>query len=807
MTQDFRYATRTLLKNRGFTAIALLTIALGIGANTAIFSIINGVLLRPLPFADESRIVRVWRPTMNEPRGTHSAGDFLDIQRGNGTLAAIAGFRPFAFAVATKASEPRQLTGAWVTIDFFDVLGTRAMSGRTFSRAQDRPGADRLVVLGHTAATQLFGEAAAAAGRAVRVNAQPYTVSGVMPVGFQWPNAAQVWILSPLPVPPSPIDVKGADALELRDVNYFDAIARLKPGVSLADAQSDLDVVAAAIQREHPQSSGNRGIALVPIRDDIVGDVRRALLVLQGAVGLVLLVACANVSSLLVVRATGRRRELAIRVALGASRVRLINQLLAESLVLGIVGGLLGLLAGSWLTRLLVRMLPRGVPRTEAIALDGTVAAVTLAAAVASSLAFGLLPAWQASRANAAADLKQSGDRGSGHARGRAALVIAEVALTLVLLVAAGLLTNSFLRLQRVDSGFRPAHVTLGSLGLPNTRYPTAASQTGVYRRLIETLSGRPELEAVGIGFPGPFRGSNASGSFFIEGRPAPTRADRPFANLGTVSGGYFAAMGIPLLSGRTFTNRDSGNAPPVAIISLAFARRYWPGEDPIGRRLRFDDDPKASWLTVVGLVGDVRQLGLAQEPPPLLYMPYEQFVLPFTNVFVRSTVPAAGVTSLLRAQVAAIDPDLPVGNVQTLQAVMDRSVDDPRFRTMVMGVFALLALVLAAVGVYGLISYSVTQRTREIGIRVALGAQPRQVLAPVIREGILLAAAGIAVGLVGAFAVTRVLASFLFGIGATDPLTFILVSALLVLVALLASYIPSRRALRVDPLIALRAE
>jgi len=805
---DLRYAIRTLIKSPGFTAIALVTIALGIGANTAIFSVVNGVLLRPLPFRDEARLVRVWRPTADEPHGNHSAGDFLDIQRDNHTLDAITGIRNDVFAVTGKPGEPVQLQGAWVTIDFFDLLGTPAANGRTFTRAQDGAGAAPLIVLSSSAARQLFGTQEGVAGRGVRLNAQPYTVVGVMPAGFEWPQGAALWVLSSKAVPPSPIDVKDADPLTLRDVNYFEAIARLQPNVTLEDAQNDLHVVAANIRREHAQSSGNRDIRLVPLREDIVGDVREALLVLQGAVGLVLLIACANVSSLLIARATGRKRELAIRSALGASRLRLVNQLLAESLVLGIVGGFLGLLAGSWLTTLLVRILPEGVPRADAITLDRTVALVTVVASLATGALFGLLPAWQASRAHAVTSIKQAGDRGSGRARGRMALVVVEVALTLVLLVAAGLLTNSFLRLQRVDPGFQPAHVTLATLNLPQSRYATSALQTGLYRRVIEGLRARPELQAVGVGFPGPLRGSNASATFFIEGRPVPaSRAEKPFAHLGSVSGGYFSAMGIPLISGRTFGAGDREGAPPVAIVSTAMARKYWPAENPLGKRLRFDDDPKEPWFTVVGVVGDVRQLGLSHEPPPLLYLPYEQFSLPFTNVFVRSALPTSAVTSLLRSQVTSIDPDLPLVDVMTLQSVMDRSVDDPRFRTILIGLFALLALVLAAVGVYGLISYSVTQRTREIGIRVALGAQPRQVLTPVIREGIVLALSGIAIGLAGAFVLTRLLASFLFGIAATDPMTFASVSLLLIIVALLASYIPSRRALRVDPLIALRAE
>jgi putative ABC transport system permease protein len=403
--------------------------------------------------------------------------------------------------------------------------------------------------------------------------------------------------------------------------------------------------------------------------------------------------------------------------------------------------------------------------------------------------------------------IKESGERGSSRARGRSALVIAEIALTLVLLAGAGLLANSFLRLQRVDPGFNPEQVTIAHLLLPQSRYRTAAEQTRVYRQLLEGLAERPEIRAAAVGFPGPFRASSANGSFDIEGRPAASRGDRPFAYFGTVSGGYFEAMGIPLVAGRTFLDRDVANAPGVAVVSASLARRYWPGESPIGKRLRFDDDPSAPWVTVVGLAGDVRQLGMAAEAPPLLYFPFEQFPLPFTSLAVRSPLPHATVASMLRAQLAAIDPDLPFGDITPLRAAIDLNVDGPRFRAMLIGIFALLALLLAAVGVFGLISYTVTQRTREIGIRVALGAAPRQVLLPVVREGIVLALAGVAIGLAGAFLAARALSAFLFGVGAADPVTFLGVAVLMLAVAALASYIPSRRALKVDPVIALRAE
>jgi putative ABC transport system permease protein len=799
-----KYAVRTLLKSPGFFAIAVATIALGIAANTAIFSVVNGVLLRPLPFPDEGHVVKVSTTTRQEQDSNHSAGDFMDIRERNRTLVAIAGYREDVIAVTARQGEPILLDAAWVTSEFFDVLGTPPAVGRPFAAADNSAG-QKLAVLGHEAWQRLFGDDASAVGRAVRIHGEAYTVSAVMPQGFAWPRGSTLWLLSPLPVPPSPLDTK--DPLTNRDVQYFQAIARVKPGVTLADARQDLHTIALAVQHEHPQTSSGRDVRLMPIREDLVGDVRDALLIIQAAVGVVLLIACANVSSLLIARATGRRRELAIRVALGASRGQLIRQLLAESLVLGVCGGVTGLLLSSWLIVLLVRFVPAGLPRADAIVLDTTVMLVTLVVSVATGVLFGMLPALQASRTRAAQVIKEAGERGSSRARGRAALVVAEIALTLILLAGAGLLVNSFLRLQRVDPGFDPEHVTIADLMVPQGRYRTGEDQSRLYRRLLEGLAARPELQAAGVGFPGPFHAASASATFFLEGRASATRAERPFAHIATASGGYFAAMGIPLLSGRTFQDRDAATAPPVAIVSASLARRYWPGRNPIGQRLRFDSDEKAPWFTVVGLAGDVRQLGLSNEAPMLLYLPYGQFALPFTSVVARSSLPQAAVTSLLKTQLAAIDPDLPFGDITSLQAAVDSNVDQPRFRATLIGIFALLALALAAVGVYGLISYTVTQRAREIGIRVALGAAPKQVIMPVLRQGLVLALVGIGFGLAGALVAARALSAFLFGVGTSDPATFTGVALLLLLVAVLASYIPSRRALKVDPIVALRAE
>ena len=798
-----RQSIRTLVKAPGFSAIAVLTIALGIAANTAIFSVVNAVLLRPLPFQDESALVRLWTSAPNQPRGSHSAGDFLDLQAANHSMSGVAGFRLEQVAVAPTGEQPDQLVGVYVTANFFDVLGTPAREGRTFSAARDAGSGGRLVVLGATAWEHAGVNRSI--GMLLRINGQPYTVAGVMPRGFSWPDGAELWLLSRGAVPPSPLDRGDTqDPTKDRDVRYLEAIGRLKPAVTLAQAQADLHGVAQTIQRQHEPDAVGRDYAVVPIRTALTGDVRPALIVIQTAVGLVLLIACANVSSLLIARATGRRRELAVRAAIGATRADLVRQLLSESLVLGVTGGLLGLISGSWLIHALVPLLPEGMPRAESIGMDPTVVLVTLAASLGTGVLFGILPALQASRADAVNAMKEGGGRGSARNRGRSALVVIEIALTLVLLVGAGLLMTSFVRLQHVSSGFNPEHVTLANLTVPQSRYARGADQARVYARLLDALSARPQFDAVAVGFPGPLHGSSAHGSFSVEGLNT-SEADAPSANLGGVSGGYFAAMGIPLLSGRTFTKTDTHESAPVAIVNATLARKYWPNQNPVGKRLRFEDgDP---WTTVIGVVGDSRQLGLDHEPPPILYVPYQDLPLPFTTVVIRSALPPSATTPLMRAALASIDSDLALSDVETLRQLFGRFLGEPRFRLTAIGAFAILALMLAIVGVYGLISFTVAQRTREIGIRVALGARPAQVLGAFVREAATLAAVGIAAGAIVALAATRLIQSFLFEVGASDPTVFIGVSALLLAAAMAASYIPSRRALRVDPLIALRAE
>lgn len=802
MWDDLRIGLRTSLRNPGFTTLAVVTLALGIAANTAIFSVVHGVLLRPLPYAEPDRLVAVWMATPTDAKSNHSAGDFVDIVRDNTVFEAIGGYRPDLFAVTDDRGQALQFEGAIVTAPFFDVFGVPAASGRTFSDVVDGRTGGGKIVLGRQAATQIFGSRPAV-GETLRVNSLSHLVVGVMPDGFEWPDGAALWTLSGKDVPPAPIDNAAND----REVSYFNAVARLRADAGEAEIEADLARLSAEINERRAPSSERKSVTVVPLYDEVVGDVRGAIVILQIGVGIVLLIACANISGLLIARTTGRTREMAVRAAMGARSGRLIRQLLAESLILGMAGGLLGLLLGSWFVAFLVRFLPANLPRMETIALDREVAIVTLGISVVASVLFGALPALQGARANAAYAIRAGASRGHTGSRStsRSALVVAEVALTIVLLVTAALLGTSLVQLQQVDPGFRADEVTLASIAIPQSRYPTGADQTAFYARLLETLGARGEFEAVAIGFPGPLRGQNARGSFFIEGREPVTGVDRPTANLGAVSAGYFDAMGITLLEGRVLGDSDTAESPEVAVVSATLARRYWPGESAVGKRFRFDNSEGQPWTTIVGVTADVRQLGLAEPPPAIIYFPYAVFTLPFTNVTVRSGAPQEVVTTALRASMSAVDPELPLADLTTLPALVSRSMADARFRTFVFGVLAAVALVLAAVGLYGIISYSVAERTREIGIRVALGAAPRQVVWPMVRWGLTLAGLGAFIGLVGSWLAARALGRFLFGVSATDPLTFLGVTAVLAVVAAVASYLPSRRALRINPLIALR--
>jgi putative ABC transport system permease protein len=805
MLGDVRHCFRLFAKSPGFTFVAFFTLALGIGVNSAMFSAVYGVLLRPLPYHDPGRLVVVWSTSPSEPRSSFSAGDFLDYQRDNQVLDGLTGYRGAAYALTEGGTQPVWLGGLEVTGNFFDVMGVPAERGRAFSARTDHPQGEHLAVLSHASWQRVFGSDPSAVNRRVRLNGEPYTIVGVMPPDFAWPGPPEIWVMSPKPVPSSPLAIEG-DLLTSRDVRYFQATARLKAGVSIAQAEASLRVIAARLEREHPRENASRSVRLVRLHDQVVGDVRSMLWLLLATVSFVLLIACANVANLLLARATGRQREIAVRAALGASRGRLVRQLLTESLVLGSLGGGGGLLAGAWTVDLLSRLIPSSVPRVDEIRLDAPVVLWTLGISIVTSLLFGAAPAFVASRADLAGELKAGTVAGGPRrARLRAVFVVAEIALTFVLLAGAGLLVNSFLRLQRVHLGFRTDKVTVVELPIPQERYPTTAQQSQLYGRLVNELAARPGVEAAAVGFPTPLQASNASGDFDVEGGPSRDDASRPRTTVSLVSPDFFHVLGIPLLRGRPFTERDTEQAPRVAILNETLARRYWPGRDPIGTRLRFG--PGEPWLTVVGIVGTTRGQGLAEPPPNILYVPYGQLSLPFLTLYVRSAANHTAVLTMLRAAAANVDPSLPLGDARSMDEVISRSVAEPRFRTLLILAFAGVALVLAAVGVYGLISFAVTQRLREIGIRVALGANRRQVLGPLVSHGLSLASIGLALGLAGAIATTRALSTFLFGVSATDPLTYGAVAATLLAITLLATYVPARRALKVDPVTVLRAE
>jgi putative ABC transport system permease protein len=645
-------------------------------------------------------------------------------------------------------------------------------------------------------------------GRRIRLNGEPCTLLGVMAPGVTWPGRADIWVLSPRVVPTPPLTVEG-DLLAERGMHYFQAVGRLRSDATLSQAQAELRTIAERIARDFPGENTGRGVRVARLRDGIVGDVRPMLWLLLATVSFVLLIACANIASLLLARATERQHDVAVRAALGATRGRLVRQLLGESLVLGILGGIAGLGVAAGAVTLLSRVIPASVPRVADIRLDAPVVLWTLAVALLTGVIFGVLPALSGSRVDLAAELKAGGGRAAtaGRTRLRGALVVAEIALTFVLLVAAGLLATSFSRLQRVDHGFRTERVTQVMLPIPQERYPETAQQALLYGRLIEGLAARPGIEAAAVVFPSPLEAGNASGHFNIEGRPRASGADRPFATVSAVSPDFFRTLGIPIRRGRAFTAQDTDRAPNVAIVNETLARRYWPDRDPLGVRLSFEDEATDDWITIVGVVGDTRNQGFGAPIPNILYLPHGQFSLPFMTVLARGAADLAAVATMLRAEVAAVDPLVPVPDPTTLEQEFADSVSEPRFRTILVLGFALVAALLAAVGVYGLVSYTVAQRTREVGIRVALGASGRQVMAPLLRHGLALAGIGLAIGVAGALLATRALSAFLFEVGTTDPLTFGTVAVVLLVVALAATWIPARRALRVDPMLVLRAE
>ncbi|MFY9611403.1 MAG: ABC transporter permease [Blastocatellia bacterium] len=792
LLQDLRYAVRTLLKRPGFTAVVVITLALGIGANTAIFSVVNGVLLQPLPFKDAHRLVSVMASNpkvFNEPIGA-SFPDFKDWKEQNQVFEDIAAFTGGS-PTLTGEDEPLRVRAQSVSPALFQMLEAEPVLGRGFLPEEEKPDQGKVVVLSHGFWQGRFGGDPGIVGRTLTLDGSPYTVVGVMHGGFRFLRDVDLW--TPLNVP--------APLQRIRGARFLQVVARLKHETSLEQARAGMTTLAQHLESEYAQSNSGWGVSVVSLQEKVVGNVRQGLLVLMAAVGFVLLVACANVANLCLTRGATRKKELAIRVALGAGRRRMIQQLLTESIVLALAGGGLGLLLSLWGIDALRALAPANLPRIEEIGIDRTVLGFTLIVSLTTGLLFGLAPVRQTSRVELQEVLKEgAGSSIRKRPLLRGALVISEIALSLILLVGTGLLGRSLLAMLSVDRGFRTENLMTMDLSLPQYKYRQEPQQSEFFQRLLERVEALPGVRSAALTSVLPLSSNNSKNAFALEGREG---TDNEWANLRIISPDYFGAMAIPVLSGRPFTKGDASGTPDVVIINELMAHRFWLDQDPIGKRILFGD----SGPTIVGVVGNIKHSGLEAELEPEMYIPFLQQPASSMVLVARAVSAPIALVGPLRELVQSIDKDQPVENFRTMEEVVSRSVAQPQFLTIILSVFATVALALAAVGVYGVVAFSLTQRTHEVGIRVALGAQPSDILRLVLGEGMSLALIGVAMGLLGSFAVTRVISGMLYQVSATDPFTFTLIALLLTGVALAASFIPARRALKVDPMVALRYE
>jgi putative ABC transport system permease protein len=805
--QDLRYGARMLFKQPGFSLVAVLTLALGIGATAAIFSVVNSVLLRPLPYAQPERLMTIWEDysardgaplDYTSPTGF---ADWRDQTQAFEHVAAYQGWRPtLTGPTAAGADEPEQLTGAAVSHDMFTLLGVPLAQGRGFRPEEDKTGAERVVVLSHSLWQRRFGADPAMVGKQVSLMGDSYTVIGVLPAGFKFPIIGSAEVFRTLTPLLNPGCQRGCLTIRV--------LARLRGGATETQARTELVSLAKRIEQQFPEANSKVGVALVPLHEFLTGEIKKPLQVLLGAVLLVLLIACVNVANLLLARASSREKEMAVRAALGAGRFRMVRQMLTESLLLALVGGALGLLLAAWLVEMLVAFSPDGTPRLEEIRLDRQVLAFTCGVTLLTGLFFGLAPAWQLARVELNQMLRDSSRGASLAQRGRrtlGALVVVETALALVLLTGAGLLMRSFVQLQRVDPGFNPRQVLTMNLSLPRAGYPERPQLMAFTQQMLERVKTLPGIEAAGVTSSLPLGLFNTDTSFVIEGRPAPPSDQQPVAWYSSVSPDYFRAMGMRLSAGRGFSERDDANAPRVVVITEAMARRYFPGESPLGKRL--GNGRPDGWREIVGVLADVKHFGLSQDARPTFFMPEPQNPQRQLALVARSTTEPLNQAAAIRQVINSLDRTLAVSNVQTMERITAESIGEQRFTLLLFGLFASLALLLAAAGIYGVMSYAVVQRTPEIGVRMALGAQTHNVLRLVVGQGMKLIGIGVALGLAGALLLTRLLRTLLFGVSATDPLTFTVIALLLAGVALLACYLPARRATKVDPLVALRCE
>ncbi|HEX8354594.1 MAG TPA: ABC transporter permease [Pyrinomonadaceae bacterium] len=799
LLKDVRFGARTLWRRPGFTLVAVLTLALGVGANAAIFSVVNGVLLKPLPLREAERLVLVYETTPATPRDYVSVPNLEDYRAGTRSFEGFATFVPQSVNLTGAGAEPERVVGAFVTSSFFPVVGAEPALGRALLPEDDAEGAGRVAVLGHETWQRRFGADPSVVGRAVVFNGEPYEVVGVMPEGFRYPLASPDVLLPARKWP----NYKVA-----RSAHNCWVVGRLRAGVTREAAEGELRAVAKRLEEAYPEDNRGRGVEVVGLQEQLVEEIRPALLVLAAAVGFILLIACANIANLLLARGAARQKEMALRAALGASRARLLRQLLTETLLLALAGGAAGLLLAQWGVDALLALNPAQLPAPQGVRVDARVLGFSLGLSALAGFIFGVVPALQLSKADVGRALKEGG-RGAGEgaqrARLRGAFVVSQVGLSLVLLVGAGLLLNSFYRLLNVSPGFDPRNLLTMEYRLPKTRYPEGEQQWRFHREVAERVARVPGVESAAVVRGLPFSGNGGSVTYAVPERPAPPRGQEPKAAENAIDPNYLRTVGLPLLRGRNFTEQDGPRTPAVVLVNRTMAEQLWPGEDPLGRQLQLLETKVTA--SVVGVVGDAKQYDIGERQRPQVYTPYAQNPHIFGTLVVRARVEPLGLTKSVKEAVWSIDPEQPMWRVRTLEHALSQNVADRRFVLWLMTCFAGLAVLLTALGIYGVVSYTVAQRTHEIGVRMALGARGPDVLRMVLGGGMRLALAGIGAGLAAAFAVTRLMSGLLYGVSAADPLTYAAVALLLACVALVACYIPARRATRVDPLVALRYE
>ncbi len=802
LLQDIRYAARVLKKSPGFSVVVVLMLALGIGANTAIFSVVYAVLLRPLPYAEPDRLMFLAeRDREGEMMGI-AYPNYADFRERAQSFAEISAFQSQSFNL-TGLEKPVRLQGRRVNWNFLRVLGVSPQLGRDFVEQDDRPGAPPTALISDGMWRERFGGDSGVLGGVIRVDGQQYSIIGVLPPGFEFFSRSEIVVPLGLSL------VEGSGLLIRGNHSGLYGLARLKEGVSVEQAHAEMGALAAQLEQQYPESNSGNSASAQEVKDVLVEDVRPALIILLGAVGFVLLIACVNVANLMLVRATRRQKEMAIRLALGASRGRIVRQLLSESLLIALLGGAVGLLVGQWVMSGLLALAPPTIPRLNQVGLDTTVLVFTLSVSVLTGLLFGLLPAIQSLRTDLHSTLKEGG-RSMATAireRTRKVLLVAEVALALVLLIGAGLMLRTVFQLTHVDPGFNTENLLSMRLILSGDAY-SVERRRAFFSESLAQINAIPGVESAALTLSLPIEGSNW-GSVFIAGdKPVPARIDLPSAAFTPVSSNYFEVMGIRLLAGRAFNDADSSDSQHVVIINQTLANRLWPGEDPVGKRLKqgFPED-KTPWREIVGVVGDVKQNGVDRAAPLQVYMPLMQEPTRSTTVVVRASGDPLALAPRVEEKIHSIDKDLPVFNARSMDQLLDNAIAQQQLAMALLAGFAVLALLLAAVGIYGVMSYTVTQRTHEIGVRMAMGARPKDVLKLVVGQGMMLAMVGVGIGLSAALGLTQLMASMLFGVSSTDPITFIAISLLLIAVAALACYIPARRAAKVDPMVALRYE